>query len=330
MTWKLILILVSGFGLDILNGIHESSNIVATMVSTRAIRPRPALLLTVLCVFIGPLIFGTAVAATIGQGIITPAGFTLKTLLAVMLTLLLWNFFTWQIGLPSSSTHALLGAMLGSVLVTAGSQAILWNGVLKVIFFLFATPVISAMLGWLVITITYLLSWKASTRINRLFNIIQILVSIPMSLGYGANGAQKTMGLLTIALMIGGILPNFHVPIWIICFCALAISIGTLTGGRQLIRTLGTKFYRLRPVHGMSVQISSAAMIITASFAGAPVSTSQVISSGIIGVGASDRFKQVRWQLVGEIVLSWLVTIPAAGLIAAGLTWLIVRLLPFF
>ncbi len=313
---------------DFLNGIHDSSNVVATMISSRALAPRLALGMTALANFAGPFIFGVAVAKTIGDEIVSAAAINAAVLLAALASAIFWNLFTWYLCFPSSSSHALIGGFIGAVAMGAGWGAIQLGGLEKVLAALFASPVIGFLVGYIILRVTILLSWNASPRINSLFRRGQLLTALTLSLSHGTNDAQKTMGIITLALVTGGYLSAFAVPTWVIFACALMIGLGTALGGWRLIRTLGGKFFKIRPVDGFASQLASAAVILSASLVGGPVSTTQVVSSAIMGVGAGERANKVRWGVAQEIVTAWVLTIPATALAAAGFYWLFERVLP--
>ncbi len=312
---------------DFLNGIHDSSNVVATMISSRALPPRVALWMTAAANFIGPFIFGVAVAETIG-GIVDSNAISLQVLVAALGSAIVWNLLTWYLGFPSSSSHALIGGMVGAVLIAAGWQAINMDELKKIVIALFTSPFIGFIFGYLILRLILLLSWTASPRINGLFRRGQIFTALGLALSHGTNDAQKTMGIITLALVIGGFLDSFVVPQWVILMCATMIALGTALGGWRLIRTLGGKFYKIRPVDGFSSQLASAAVILGASLVGGPVSTTQVVSSSIMGVGAAERVNKVRWGVAQEIATAWLFTIPMTALMAALLYWLIMRIAP--
>ena len=328
MPLPLIILIIFALGFDFLNGVHDSSNVVATMISSRAISPRAALFLTAIANFIGPFIFGVAVATTIGADIVSPEHINIDVLIAALASAIVWNILTWILGIPSSSSHALIGGIIGAVAIGAGFNEIKIDGILKVIVALFASPVIGFVAGILVANLVRILSWKASPRVNGLFKKLQIVTSIGLALSHGTNDAQKTMGIITLALVITGIETTFEVPFWVILICATAIALGTSIGGWKLIRTLGAKFYKIRPLDGFASQAASAMVILTASLLGGPVSTTQVVSTAIMGVGASDRKSKVRWGVGGEIASAWLFTIPSTALLAAGIYWFITNGVP--
>ncbi len=323
MTPVLIVMIVLSIIFDFLNGIHDSSNIVATMISSRAFSPRMALGVTAVAEFSGPFIFGVAVAETIGHEVVSAEAITINVLLAALLSAILWNLLTWFLGIPSSSSHALFGGMIGAVIVGAGVSAIELQGVKKILTALFLSPIIGLVLGYIFTKIIFFFARGASPKINQFFKKSQLITAVALALSHGTNDAQKTMGVITLGLVIGNVIPSFEVPIWVITMSAGAIALGTAMGGRKLIKTLGSKFYRVRPVHGFSSQLTSAFVILGASVVGGPVSTTQVVSSSIMGVGSADRIKMVRWGVAKEIMVAWLVTIPTTAVIAAGIYWLI-------
>jgi PiT family inorganic phosphate transporter len=311
-----------------LNGVHDSSNVVATMISSRALSPRVALGMTALANFIGPFIFGVAVATTIGEEIVIASAISEAVLLAALVSAIGWNLLTWYLGFPSSSSHALIGGFVGAVVMGAGWGAIKLAGLEKILIALFASPIIGFLIGYIILRITLLLSWNATPRVNGFFRQSQVITALALALSHGTNDAQKTMGIITLALVTGGYLTTFVVPLWVILACATMIALGTALGGWKLIRTLGGKFYKIRPVDGFAAQLASAAVILGASLVGGPVSTTQVVSSAIMGVGTAERANKVRWGVAQEIAMAWLLTIPATALIAAGLFWLFERFLP--
>jgi inorganic phosphate transporter, PiT family len=325
MSQELILVIGIALLFDFLNGMRDASNIVATMIASRAFRPQTALAITALAEFFGPFLFGVVVAKTIGSDVVESSALTLQAIAACMTGAILWNLITWFFGLPGSSSHALIGGLVGVVLMEAGLQAIKAPGLYKVLLALFISPLIGFLAGFLVTRLIYFLAQNATPSINELFSRAQFFTAIALGLSHGANDSQKAMGMITLSLVIGGVLPAFQVPLWVIVVCAAAISIGSAFGGWRLIRTLGGKFYKIRPLHSFSSQLTSAVVMIGASLFGLPVSTSQVVSSAIIGVGASERLSKVRWSVAGDILTAWLITIPASALLAAGTYWLITR-----
>lgn len=323
MSVTIIILIGLAIVFDFLNGVHDSSNIVATMISSRAISPRVAMAITAIAEFSGPFIFGVAVANTIGNDIVDSQQLNMLVIIAALLSAIVWNIVTWLLGIPSSSSHALIGGIIGSVVAGAGFQVIKVDGVIKVLISLFASPLIGFIAGMLIANLVFLLSWKSTPKVNGVFKKLQVVTSIGLALSHGTNDAQKTMGIITMGLVISGMIPYFQVPTWVVVVCAASIALGTSVGGWQLIRTLGSKFYRIRPVHGFASQITSAAVILAASLLGGPVSTTQVVSTAIMGVGAAERFSKVRWGVAGEIAFAWLFTIPTTALLGAGIYYLI-------
>lgn len=309
-----------------LNGVHDSSNVVATMISSRAFSPRVALGVTAAANFLGPFLFGVAVADTIGHEVVNPDTISSAIILAALISANFWDILTWILGLPSSSSHALVGGIIGAVIVGAGWREILLGGLLKILIPLFTSPVIGFVVGLLILRLTMTLSWEATPRINDLFKRGQLLTGTALALSHGTNDSQKSMGIMALALVAGGVLKTFSIPGWVILICATMISLGTAIGGWRLIRTLGGKFYKIRPIDGFSSQLASASVIIVASLVGGPVSTTQVVSSAIMGTGTAERANKVRWNVGQEIAVAWILTIPASALIAAGAYWALQRL----
>jgi len=301
-----------------LNGIHDSSNVVSTIISSRALSMRLALGLTATAEFLGPYLFGVAVARTIGSQIAVTSAVNETMLIAALISAIFWNLITWRLGIPSSSSHSLIGGMVGAVIVGSGWSAIQLGGLEKILIALFTSPILGFLFGYAVLRITFALSWNATPKINNFFRRSQIVTALTLALSNGANDAPKTMGIITLALVIGGYIPGFDVPGWVILTSSLMIALGTALGGLRLIRTLGGKFYRIRPVDGFASQLSSAVVIIGASVVGGPVSTTQVVSSGIMGVGAAERANKVRWGVARDILITWALTIPISALIAIG------------
>ena len=323
MMATMFFIIALSLGFDFLNGIHDSSNVVATMISSRAVPPRLALTITALAEFTGPFLFGVAVANTIGHEIIDSTALNLAVILAALLSAIFWNLFTWYFGIPSSSSHALIGGLIGAVVYGVGFQAINVTGMQKVLVTLFTSPVIGFFGGMLIMRMVIWLSRNATPNINNFFKRAQLITGLALAFSHGTNDAQKTMGVITLSLVLTGYLPSFQVPMWVIAMSAGAIALGTATGGWRLIRTLGAKFYKIRPVHGFSAQLTSACVILGASMLGGPVSTTQVVSSSIMGVGTAERINMVRWHVAGEIAMAWLFTIPSTALVAAGISYLL-------
>ncbi len=331
LSYAIVVIILSLF-FGYTNGFHDAANVVATIIATRAMTPRMALGMAALGEFVGPLLFGTAVAQTIEKNIVHISVFnanvvdlSISLIIAALVGAIAWNLITWFWGLPSSSSHALVGGMVGAVLVAYGPEKILWKGLLYVIFVLFVSPVLGLIFGNLFFKLTVSLSRNATPNAKFFFNRMQILSSIALALSHGANDAQKSMGLITLCLIILGFSKTFHIPFWVIFACASAIALGTASGGWRIIKTLGSKIYRLRSIHAFCAQTSSAAVILAAALLGGPVSTTHVVSSSIMGVGAGQRMSAVRWGVAKNIILAWFITIPASA-VMAGLSFFLIHL----
>ena len=322
----LILLILLAIIFDFLNGVHDSSNIVATMIASRAFSPRVALGVTAIAHFIAPFLFGVAVATTIGEDIIDANAINNGVIIAALLSAILWNLFTWFVGIPSSSSHALVGGLIGAVAVGAGLQAIYLDGMLKVLIALFISPIIGFIGGFLFTKLILFLARGASLRINWFFKRSQIITAVTLAFSHGTNDAQKTMGIITLGLVTSGFLDTFYVPLWVVTISAGAIALGTAMGGWRLIKTLGGKFFKIRPVDAFSAQTTSTVVILGASLLGEPVSTTQVVSSSIMGVGSAERLSKVRWGVGRDMSMAWLVTIPVTALLAAGIYWILVQI----
>ncbi len=309
---------------DFLNGFHDSANIVATMVASRAMSPWRALLLSAAAHFIAPFLFGVAVATTIGQEVVRPHANTMAVVLSALLAAIVWNLVTWFFGIPSSSSHALVGGLVGATIVGYGVEAVQLHGLLKIVVALLLAPPVGLLGGYVLMKLVLFLARGASPRVNWFFKRAQTFTALALALSHGTNDAQKTMGLITMGLVGAGVLTEFRVPWWVIAASAGAISLGAVMGGWRIIRTLGGKFYKIRPVHGFTAQITSAVVILGAALLGGPVSTTQVVSSAILGVGSAERLNKVRWGVAGNILTTWVLTIPASGLLAT-LAYLAVR-----
>jgi PiT family inorganic phosphate transporter len=318
VVWTLLIVFGLAIAFDYINGFHDTANSIATSVSTRALRPDHAIVLSAVANFVGALI-GTAVAATIGAGLIDESVESQLVIAAALIGAIVWNLVTWRAGIPSSSSHALIGGLLGAAFAAAGIAS--WNleGIRdKVLIPLFTSPVIGFVLGLTVMVVIFNLFRRAQPRLmNDSFRRLQVLSAGYMALSHGSNDAQKTMGVMTLALLNAGVINEFVVPIEVKLLAATAISLGTAAGGWRIIKTMGTRVVKLDPVHGFAAETSAATIIFGASTLGMPVSTTHIISSAIMGTGASDRFNAVRWGVARNIGLAWVITLPAAGITAA-------------
>ena len=326
-TLTLLAVIALAVVFDYINGFHDTANAIATSVSTRALRPEHAILMSATANFVGALT-GVAVAKTISSGLATtPSGAEGQTIVAAALIgAIIWNLITWRFGIPSSSSHALIGGLLGAVAVSVGASAIIVDGVVsKVLVPLVLSPVLGIGIGFLLMVVIFNVFRRANPhRMNDRFRRLQVVSAAFMAFSHGSNDAQKTMGIITLALIAGGVLPaNSSIPLWVIVLAATAMSLGTAAGGWRIIKTMGQRVVKLDPVHGFAAETTAATIILTASQFGMPVSTTHVISSAIIGVGSSDRLSAVRWGVAGNIVIAWILTIPAAAL-AAGLAYVVI------
>jgi PiT family inorganic phosphate transporter len=327
LTLLLLAVLVLAVLFDYINGFHDTANAIATSVSTRALRPEHAILMSATANFVGALT-GTAVAKTISSGLATtPPGADGQTIVAAALIgAIVWNLITWRFGIPSSSSHALIGGLLGAVVVSIGSSAIIVDGVVtRVILPLVLSPVVGIVVEFLLMVVIFNVFRSANPhRLNDRFRRLQVVSAAFMAFSHGSNDAQKTMGIITLALIAGGILPkDSAIPLWVIVLAATAMSLGTAAGGWRIIKTMGQKVVKLDPVHGFAAETTAATIILTASHFGMPVSTTHVISSAIIGVGSSDRLAAVRWGVAGNIVIAWILTIPASAVVA-GIAYVLI------
>jgi PiT family inorganic phosphate transporter len=321
----LLVVLALAVAFDYINGFHDTANAIATSVSTRALRPSQAILMSATANFVGALT-GTAVAVTIASGIATlPPGDEGQIAVASALVGgIVWNLITWRLGIPSSSSHALIGGLIGAAIASSGVEALnlpgIWN---KVLVPLVASPVLGVLIGFgLMVVLLNVFGRAHPRRLNDRFRRLQVISAAYMAFSHGSNDAQKTMGIMTLALVTAGVLSEPVVPLPVILIAASAISLGTAAGGWRIIRTMGQRVVKLDPVHGFAAETTAASIIIGASSLGMPVSTTHVISSAIMGVGSSDRFSAVRWGVAGSIATAWVLTIPASAIVA-WLAWAI-------
>ncbi len=328
--WLAVVTVLVVLVFDYTNGFHDAANIIATVIASRAMAPAKAVVIVGFFEFLGPLVGGTAVANTIGTFVLldgVPVPLALSVLLCGLLGAILWNIITWWNGIPSSSSHALVGGLIGAVVVSAGLDRVVWGfgelvwngrftGVTKVLLAL----VISPLLGFWVACLTHKLASRllaaASTKVSGSLRRMQFLTTAGLAFSHGANDAQKSMGILTLVLLLGGFIAEFKVPVWVMFACASAITAGILSGGWRIVRTLGFSIYKVRPLHALDSQLASAGVIFAASILGAPVSTTHVVATSIMGVGYAERPKAVRWSKAGEIGMTWVITIPGGAAMA--------------
>lgn len=315
------------FLFDYTNGFHDAANILATVIASRAMTPLQAILVVGVFEFLGPLLAGTAVANTIGGFVNISDLPPLPAVTIVMAGLsgaIFWNLLTWRVGIPSSSSHALVGGLVGAVAVAVGGDHVVWGfmelmhgrvtGVTKVLLALLLSPVAGFGLGFVVHRLMSFLLRAARPKVNRRLRLTQVATAAGLAFAHGANDAQKSMGILTLVLVLGGFIPRFEVPSWVALGCAAALTLGILSGGWRIVRTLGFSIYRVRPLHALDSQLAAATVILGASIIGAPVSTTHVVTTSILGIGASERPRAVRWKKAREIATAWIVTIPGAAI----------------
>ena len=318
LTALLIVVLGLALVFDYINGFHDTANAIATSVSTRALKPHQAIALSATANFVGALT-GTEVARTIGAGLVNQTDTNQIVVAAALLGAIAWNLLTWRLGIPSSSSHALIGGLLGATVAAAGTQAIIVDGVVgKVLVPLVSSPILGVVIGFFfMVVLLNAFQHAHPARLNERFRRLLVVSAAYMAFSHGSNDAQKTMGIMTLALVSAGVLEEFRVPLPVIIAAATAISLGTAAGGWRIIRTMGQRVVKLDPVHGFAAETTAATIIFGASSLGMPVSTTHVISSAIMGVGASDRLSAVRWGVAGNIIMAWILTIPASALVAA-------------
>jgi PiT family inorganic phosphate transporter len=319
----LLCVIVLAVIFDFINGFHDTANAIATSVSTRVLSPKVAVSMAAVLNMVGALT-GTAVAKTVGAGLVEASCITQITIISALIAAIVWDILTWYLGLPTSSSHAILSGVVGAAIATAGTNVIIQKGVYKVLLGLIFSPLIGFILGFfLMLLLMWLFSRSTPSLVSNLFGRLQIISAAYMAFSHGSNDAQKTMGIITMALVSYYNLPEFHVPIWVIILCATAMAFGTTVGGWRIIKTLGIRLVHLKPINGFAAETSAATVIEIASRIGLPLSTTHVISSTIMGVGASKRLSAVKWIVGGNIILAWIITLPACSLLA----WLICKVL---
>jgi PiT family inorganic phosphate transporter len=310
---------------DFLNGLHDAANSIATIVSTRVLRPQLAVAWAAFFNFIAFTVFGLHVAQTVGTGIVSPDLVTPQLIFAALMGAIMWNLVTWYFGLPSSSSHALIGGLVGAGIATAGLPAIEWGGLSKTVFAIVLSPATGFVLALvLILIVSWLVVRRTPFAVDKTFRRLQFVSASLYSLGHGGNDAQKTMGIIAVLLFSQGLTgPEFEVPFWVVLSCQAAMGLGTLLGGWRIVHTMGSKITRLTPMQGFCAETGGAITLFGATFLGIPVSTTHTITGSIVGVGAARRVSAVRWGIAGNIVIAWVITLPAAALIAALFYWLV-------
>jgi inorganic phosphate transporter, PiT family len=303
---------------DYINGFHDAANSIARVVSTRVLSPGRAVMWAAFFNFIAAFTFGTAVAKTVGAGMVDVRIVTFAVIFGGLCGAIIWDLITWYYGLPTSSSHALIGGYAGAAVAKAGFAAIIPGGWTKTLIFIVLSPLIGMLLGWaIMVSIFWIFRWMPPSRVDRWFRKLQLVSAAAFSLNHGANDAQKTMGIIAGVLFAAGYIQTFDIPFWVVLAAHGAIALGTLAGGWRIIHTMGSKITKLQPVGGFAAETSAAISILIATQTGVPVSTTHAITGAIVGVGATRRLSAVRWGVAGQIVWAWILTIPAAFLIAA-------------
>jgi PiT family inorganic phosphate transporter len=318
MAFVIFLVIIA-LVFDFLNGFHDSSNSISTIVSTRVLSPRQAVLWAAFFNFIAAFLIGTQVAHTVGKGIVQLEVIDNLVIFAALGGAIVWNITTWYFGLPSSSSHALIGGLIGAGIAKGGLGTLVWSGILKTTAFIFLSPTIGLVLGFVFMTFSMFLNRRSNiARTDKIYRKLQLISSAVYSTGHGMNDAQKTIGIIAVVLYSKGLIgSNFHIPWWIIILCYSVIALGTMFGGWRIVKTMGTKITKLRPIGGFSSEAAAACAIIGSSLAGIPVSTTHTIAGAIVGVGSTNRLSAVRWGVAGNIVWAWILTIPISAMISA-------------
>ncbi len=320
MAFVIFLVIIA-LVFDFLNGFHDSANSISTVVSTRVLSPKHAVIWAAFFNFAAVFFVGTQVAHTIGKGIVHIDIVDNLVILSALGGAIIWNITTWYYGLPSSSSHALIGGLIGAAVSKAGTQTLVWSGIIKTSLFIVISPVVGMALGFIFMVIAMNLSRHSNmVKNDKVFRKLQLLSAAIYSMGHGMNDAQKTMGIIAMALFSQGLLGDtFHIPIWVVIACYSMISLGTMFGGWRIVKTMGTKITKLQPIGGFSAETAAACSIIGSTFAGIPVSTTHTITGAIVGVGSTKRLSAVRWGVAGNIIWAWVLTIPIAAVISAVL-----------
>jgi PiT family inorganic phosphate transporter len=325
-----IFVIVLALIFDFINGFHDSANSIATIVSTKVLKPYQAVMWAAFFNCVAILLFDSQVAKTVGTGIVNTSIVNHTLILSALCGAIIWNLMTWWFGLPSSSSHALIGGLIGAGLMRGGLDVLIWKGIIKTASFIIISPLIGLILGLCLMVVVLNLSRHSNVnRSNLIFKKLQLFSAAIYSISHGINDAQKTMGIIALVLYSGGYLgPTFHIPFWVVIACYTVLALGTMSGGWRIVKTMGTKITKLQPMGGFCAETAAALSIIGASFAGIPVSTTHTITGAIMGVGSTRRLSAVRWGVAGNIVWAWLLTIPVSGVLSAGIYFLLVTLFP--
>jgi PiT family inorganic phosphate transporter len=323
VSLTLVFLVLLALAFDFMNGFHDAANSIATVVSTQVLKPWQAVLWAAFFNVVAIFFFHLSVAATVGKGIIDPSFVDNRLIFGALCGAIAWNLITWYYGIPSSSSHALIGGMIGAALAAAGSAPLLAPGIIKTASFIIVSPMLGMLLGsLLMLAVSWICFRQTPRRVDKWFRRLQLVSSAAYSLGHGGNDAQKTMGIIWLLLIAGGVTTKDHLPTWVVISCFVAIGLGTMFGGWRIVKTMGQRITKLKPVGGFAAETGGAITLFLATFMGIPVSTTHTITGAIIGVGAAQRTSAVRWGVAGNIVIAWIVTIPASAGIAALAWWL--------
>ncbi|MBR2565987.1 MAG: inorganic phosphate transporter [Paenibacillus sp.] len=323
--WVLGIVVFLALAFDFINGFHDTANAIATSVSTRALTPRRAIILAAVMNFVGAMMF-TGVAKTIGGSVTDPTKLDngVQVVIVTLIAAIIWNLVTWWFGIPSSSSHALIGALAGAVFVGAGSDKLKWSGFTDIVAGLLLSPLIAFAIGYIVmIILKYVFAKRSPHNVNKGFRTMQIFTAALQAFTHGTNDAQKAMGIITFALVAAKVQDNLDVPLWVKISAATAMALGTSVGGWKIIKTMGTKIFKIEPINGFAADFSAASVIFSATLLHLPVSTTHAITSAILGVGSAKRFSAVKWGVAGRIVVTWFITIPITAVLAGLLYWII-------
>ena len=323
MTLTLVLLILLALAFDFLNGFHDAANSIATIVATRVLSPRTAVMWAAFFNFIAFLFFGLHVAGTMGTGMVDIGIVNEQLIFSALVGACVWNIITWLLGLPTSSSHALMGGLVGAALVKAGTAAIIWKGIMKTVAFMIISPLLGFALGLGLGMIVYRIFKRCTpSQVDGIFRRVQFFTASAYSLGHGGNDAQKTMGIIATLLFISGNLGgHFHIPLWVVIACNGALAVGTMFGGWRIVKTMGQKMAKLKPVDGACAEAGGAISLFVATYLGIPVSTTHTITGSIMGIGALKRFSAVKWGVAGQIVWAWILTIPCSAAVAAVAYW---------
>ena len=322
-TVTLVMLVVIALAFDFMNGFHDAANSIATVVSTGVLKPYQAVIWAAFFNFVAILLFELKVAATVGKGIVDPSIVDNHVIFGALVGAISWNVITWYYGLPSSSSHALIGGMVGATIAKAGTAPLLAPGIIKTASFIVVAPMLGMLLsGIIIIAVSWICRRRTQRQTDRWFRKLQLVSSAMYSIGHGSNDAQKTMGIIWLLLIAAGLTTSEHLPAWVVIACYVAIALGTLFGGWRIVKTMGQRITKLKPVGGFAAESGGAISLFLATNLGIPVSTTHTITGSIIGVGSAQRVRAVRWGVAGNIIAAWVLTIPASALIAAAAWWI--------